>query len=133
MQSLWLTMSTTTRAYREGEIIKMKVSAESSETGLSPVLVSMGVMGVSFRTARIEIREMLARNITTETLSELKKLHAWAASPEFVLVATCNRTEIYYFCRGNGPSSEIQEKLGDLFRTNGVEEDSQIYHYVGRT
>lgn len=110
----------------------MKGNARSVDTGSSSILDNLGVMGVSFQTAGIEVREKLTKSITTEILSKFKEQNTREGTPpEFVLLATCNRSEIYYF---SGPSlgSETKEKLGDLLRASGVEEDSQIYHHLGK-
>lgn len=58
---------------------------------------TLGVIGVSFKTAEIETRERLAKRITPENFSELVTHDQSLKNCELVLLSTCNRIEIYYY------------------------------------
>ena len=91
-------------------------------------LRKIGIVGVSFKTAPIAVREKLASNLRIENLEELKNRLAESGCDEIALLSTCNRTEIYYFL---GANSKFSETLKDLFRKQESQATFQIYHYVG--
>ncbi|MCL5068923.1 MAG: hypothetical protein M1368_11325, partial [Thaumarchaeota archaeon] len=55
----------------------------------------IGVVGISFKTAPIPVREEIARKITIEELWRVKKAYL-EGDDELVLLSTCNRAEIYF-------------------------------------
>jgi glutamyl-tRNA reductase len=92
-------------------------------------LVNIGVVGISFKTAPISVRERLAASLRIEKIEELKDRYPGFEHAELVLLSTCNRIEIYYFLNAN--SSMLSESLQSLFRTSEIQETFQIYHHVG--
>ena len=56
--------------------------------------MSVGVLGISFRTAPIEVREKAAFR-STDVPSVLQRIRAEFPASELVLISTCNRTELY--------------------------------------
>lgn len=58
----------------------------------------VGVMGVNFKTAPIEIRERLSKLVTIEAVENLIKQSSKVGSPESesILLSTCNRVEVYF-------------------------------------
>ena len=85
--------------------------------------MSLILVGVSHRTATIEIREKLAFS-KSERVALLHALRA-ATATECVLISTCNRTEVYVVDRDGESISLIRE----LF-TARLGEDASRYLYV---
>jgi glutamyl-tRNA reductase len=56
--------------------------------------MSVAVMGISFRTALIGLREQAAWS-AADVPAALQRIHAAFPGAELVLVSTCNRTELY--------------------------------------
>lgn len=66
------------------------------------------VVGLSHRTAPVEVRERLAF-AEADTPAALARLRAWALADEAVIVSTCNRVEVY--AAGTGDPSLILERI----------------------
>src|SRR5690606_27074259 len=57
--------------------------------------MSLAVVGISHRTAPVQVRERLAYS-RAEVPTVLSRLVSSGASEEAVLLSTCNRTELYF-------------------------------------
>ena len=66
--------------------------------------MSLAVVGISHRTAPVEVRERLAYS-RAEVPSVLTRLRESGTSDEAVLISTCNRTELYV-AAGELPAAE---------------------------
>ncbi len=78
----------------------------------------VGVVGVNFKTAKIEAREQLAKTITIRSLEEIKRNldSSIQSDSEFVALSTCNRIEVYFSSRD---SEVLQSKISQIFRKTG--------------
>jgi glutamyl-tRNA reductase len=56
----------------------------------------IGVIGVNFKTAPIEVREKLGKLVTLEALERLQKENKSSSEIEALLLSTCNRVEVYF-------------------------------------
>jgi glutamyl-tRNA reductase len=88
------------------------------------------LVGVSHRTAPIELRERLdfsARGVDRA----LAALSAWGAHHEAAIVSTCNRVELYLGCADTAATSEaIQRFLSDF---HGIPSDQLAPHIYTKT
>lgn len=75
--------------------------------------MSLSVVGVSHKTAPLEVRERLAFAPAElgPALAALRRLDDVA---ECALLSTCNRTELYLAAPGDVPTSSVAEALGHL-------------------
>ncbi|MDG6907380.1 MAG: glutamyl-tRNA reductase [Nitrososphaerota archaeon] len=73
----------------------------------------IGVVGISFKTAPIPVREEIARKITIEELWRVKKAYL-EGDDELVLLSTCNRAEIYFATKEFDSTSRVIEQLFSL-------------------
>jgi glutamyl-tRNA reductase len=87
-------------------------------------LLRVGVIGINFKTADLELREAVARG--AESLSEEKRL--FFKHPT-VLLSTCNRTEIYFSAED---LAEAHSDLLSLLRSQ-IEApfEQRLYSYFG--
>lgn len=87
------------------------------------------LVGLSYKTAPLDVREKLAFT-AEETLVALAKLKAAFAAAEFVLLSTCNRTELYCAAsRTAGPHAE--DLIQSLARICGIAVDEfRSYLYI---
>lgn len=90
------------------------------------------VVGLNYRTAPVEIREKFA--VTEEQLAEaLKQLKQSKNIQECVIVATCNRTEIYAVVnRLHICAHDIRTFLEEWFKIPGKEFAKYLYIYEDR-
>ncbi len=106
-------------------------------------MTSLAVVGVSHRTAPVEIRERFAFT-DSEVVAALGGLRNRAGMKEAVLLSTCNRTELY-LCPGSDPNlvaageAVLADKAGGLvggtaqylYRERGLESVRHLYRVVG--
>ena len=79
----------------------------------------IGLIGISYKTSTVEVREKFAFT-PEESILLMKKLKEKANLTGIILVATCNRTEIYY--HSDAVSTSIVELLKkELFVFKGLE------------
>lgn len=97
---------------------------DSKDASLWP---QIGVVGISFKTTPIALRESVARQITIERIEELKSSKEDFAESELALLSTCNRVEVYY---GSLAPVQLHKSLESLFRLGG-KDSCDVYHYVG--
>ena len=71
--------------------------------------MSLAVVGISHRTAPVEVRERLAFS-RADVPAALQRLIGTGTSSEAVLLSTCNRTEIY-FIGSNGEAEATVRRL----------------------
>lgn len=90
-----------------------------SEQSLHANALSLGVVGVSFKTAEIESREELAKRIDLDSISDLIDHEKSLGHFELVLLSTCNRMEIYYYGKESPLVEALKRFLGDL----------NVYHF----
>ncbi|MHB2035369.1 MAG: glutamyl-tRNA reductase [Nitrososphaerales archaeon] len=98
----------------------------TDELGSVELPTSIGLIGISFKTSPIEMREELAKSITYESIGELVHNDPSLAGSEIVLISTCNRIEIYYY----GDEALIAKSLKKLFDVNDSN-SAEIYHFTG--
>jgi len=98
----------------------------SNEPGSVEMPTSIGLLGTSFKSSPIEMREELAKSITYESIGELVRKDASLAGSEIVLISTCNRIEIYYY----GDEVLIAKSLKKLFDVK-ESKGTEIYHFTG--
>ena len=105
-------------------------------------MTSIAVVGVSHRTAPVEIRERFAFT-ESEVVAALGGLRNRAGMKEAVLLSTCNRTELY-LCPGSdhdllaAAEAVLSEKAGGLvggtaqylYRRQGLESVRHLYRVV---
>ena len=105
-------------------------------------MTSIAVIGVSHRTAPVEIRERFAFS-DQEAVEALGGLREAAGMKEAVLLSTCNRTELYV-CPGSDPDlvaageAVLTEKAGGLvggtsqylYREQGIDSVRHLYRVV---
>ena len=82
----------------------------SHDSKLETKGVHVGVVGTSFKTAPIPVREEFARKIRVEALLNARE-RIPETDVELVLLSTCNRAEIYFASREVGRVSRELEKL----------------------
>ena len=97
---------------------------DSQEGSLWP---QVGVVGISFKSTPIALRESVARQITIEKIEGLKSGNKDFAESELALLSTCNRVEIYY---SSMAPAQLYESVNSLFLLNG-KESCDVYHYTG--
>jgi glutamyl-tRNA reductase len=88
----------------------------------------IGVVGLSHKSAPIEIREKFALD-KTDIVSISEKLRATTQIEEMVLISTCNRTEIYFKapkCCASGAFSIVRRVLNSY---TGTDESLETYLY----
>lgn len=105
-------------------------------------MTSIAVVGVSHRTAPVEIRERFAFT-ESEVVAALGGLRNRSHMKEAVLLSTCNRTELY-LCPGSDPDllaaaeTVLSEKAGELvggtaqylYRRRGLDAVRHLYRVV---
>jgi glutamyl-tRNA reductase len=75
--------------------------------------MSVAVVGISHRTAPVEVRERLAYS-RAEIPTVLARLLGTGASAEAVLLSTCNRTELYFSAEDEaGAEAAVRELLAE--------------------
>ncbi len=93
------------------------------------------VIGLSHRTAPVEVRERLAV-VPTDTESYLRAVTALPGVKEAALISTCNRVEIYAaFSDGPGALAALREHLGGRLPTGSpaqIDLDRHLYRRIGR-
>jgi glutamyl-tRNA reductase len=89
---------------------------------------NLAVVGMSYRTSPIEVRERLA--VSGEALeADLRKLAEEAALEETLLLSTCNRVEVY---AGTSTAPEALERVRRwLARRAGRSIDAYVYEHRG--
>jgi glutamyl-tRNA reductase len=90
-----------------------------------------GVVGISFHTAQVAIREKLAFS-DEQAVSFMNGLKKELGIEGVVLLSTCNRTEIYFYKDGQNEEllpQVIQSLL--LFKKIESANDNLFYHYTG--
>jgi glutamyl-tRNA reductase len=87
------------------------------------------LVGLSYKTAPLHIRERLAFN-ADQTLAALEKFKSEFGDAEFVLLSTCNRTELYCAAsRANGPDPQaLIQSLSEICSI--VIDDFRSYLYI---
>ncbi len=88
--------------------------------------MSLVVVGVSHRTAPVEVREKICFG-KTEGRQALRSLRDTGLVSEAVMLSTCNRTELYLVDNSDDSISLVRELL-----TSRLGEDSSRYTYVHR-
>jgi glutamyl-tRNA reductase len=83
---------------------------------------SLGIVGTSFKTSPIASREKVAERVTLETIERLVSDDQGLAGSEIVLLATCNRIEIYYY----GESARMKRAFRKL-----LNDESHMYEFEG--
>jgi glutamyl-tRNA reductase len=86
---------------------------------------SLGVLGISFKTAPISTHEQLAKRVTLEAIEDLAANEPGLVGSEIVLVSTCNRIEIYYY----GDEFLLARSLRKLFAGENSS-GSDLYHFT---
>ena len=85
----------------------------------------IGVVGINYRLAELKLREALAR--TCQRRFAPSNIHP--AEHTFILLSTCNRTEVY-FCSDN--LTESHSYLINILRNDIDEEfDQKLYAFFG--
>lgn len=72
--------------------------------------MSLAILGVSHRTAPIEVRERFVFS-RADALAALALLRASGAAHEAVLLSTCNRTEVYADIEAGGEGRAVAERI----------------------
>jgi glutamyl-tRNA reductase len=89
-------------------------------------MLQVGVVGVNYKTAPLELREALSKEIIAFPKSLQEKL-----SQPFVLLVTCNRFEVYFSSQDlYAASHEIARRLEKIV---GFSSRSCFYHYFDHT
>ena len=97
--------------------------------------VHIGVVGLSFKTAPIFVREVFARSMSIDALTKVKE-EKLSKEDEIVLLSTCNRIEIYFASRNVEQTSMNVAGLFELerfvvgrdFRTYDLTDANAISH-----
>lgn len=96
--------------------------------------MSIQLISISHKTAALHIRERFAFDGAAQA-AILEQLSAHDAIGECVIVATCNRTEVYTWCPDDSKEREIYEYVQEvLLRNAGIEacEDiGNIFRFFG--
>ncbi len=86
----------------------------------------VGVIGVNFKTAPIEVREKLSRLVTIEALEKLQKENRSSSDVESLLLSTCNRVEVYFASEDLAVSRNL---FTNLFLADSIDQNQKIdYH-----
>ncbi len=85
-------------------------------------------IGINHKTADLALREKLAFD-QAQTKRALKSLAQSWPKAEFVIVSTCNRTEIYTsrFVHGHPRESELRDWLGETKKLSTTEFENSLY------
>lgn len=98
--------------------------------------MSIQLISISHKTAPLHVREKFAFSKTQQE-DILKELAGFVGIDECVIVSTCNRTEVYTWCREASWEREIYEYVqAVLLRRAGVENQADIGHifrFYGKT
>lgn len=86
----------------------------------------IAVVGLSFRTAPISLRERIAFDATS-TAVLLSELHGSDDVSEVMLLSTCNRTEIVAASESEEPSDALLARLKSAFLARLPESDTHLY------
>jgi len=94
-------------------------------------MAPLSVIGVSHRTAPVEVRERLALP-GADVGRMLQAMHAEPDLEEALLLATCNRTELYSVPRrGHDPLEHFLDQLGRLRGSRPAADPAVFYRYDG--
>jgi glutamyl-tRNA reductase len=94
-------------------------------------MAPLSVIGVSHRTAPVEVRERLALP-GADVGRMLRAMHAESDLEEALLLATCNRTELYSVPRrGHDPLEHFLDQLGRLRGARPAADPAVFYRYDG--
>ena len=89
----------------------------------------IGVIGINHKTANIKIRE--AFYISEEEILPLSELIIQKTDiTEIVIISTCNRTEIYFYCESLLADKSIEKLIKILQEFKGVEENYENVFYL---
>lgn len=111
-------------------------SLEVTDEGTYEELVSVpatrvGVIGVNFKTAPIEVREKLSKLVTIEALEKLQKESRSSNDVESLLLSTCNRVEVYFASEDIAVSRNL---FTNLFLAESIDQnqkkDYHTYEYA---
>ena len=98
--------------------------------------VHVGVAGINFKTAPIEIREKLAKAVTLESIQKLNR--EVADGFEAIVLSTCNRIEVYFSSKDPASTApiisglfQISEDFQEGFQStsSSPQRSYQIYEY----
>ncbi|HSD90202.1 MAG TPA: glutamyl-tRNA reductase, partial [Kofleriaceae bacterium] len=88
------------------------------------------VVGISWRTAPVAVREKLA--FREEELAEtLQKLTSQLPVSEALLISTCNRVEVYGVAKEGDPTSAVREFLAAQRQIKPKEVGDALYAHTG--
>lgn len=90
--------------------------------------IRLHVVGVTHRTAPVEIREKLA--LSDEAQERLTARLRESGTKEFLILNTCNRVEIYAAMSGNGDPSAIATNLATVHGIPDSELDSALLKHA---
>jgi glutamyl-tRNA reductase len=86
----------------------------------------VGVIGVNFKTAPIEVREKLSKLVTIEALEKLQKENKSSSDVESLLLSTCNRVEVYFASEDIAATRYL---FTNLFLAESVDQNHKVdYH-----
>jgi glutamyl-tRNA reductase len=109
--------------------LKSSISIEDEEVYEELVSVPstrIGVIGVNFKTAPIEVREKLGKLVTIEALERLQKEIKSSSDIESVLLSTCNRVEVYFASEDIAATRSV---FTNLFLVESKDQSQKIdYH-----
>lgn len=98
--------------------------------------MSIQLISISHKTAPLHVREKFAFSRSQQE-DILKELAGFVGIDECVIVSTCNRTEVYIWCREAVFEREVYEYVQSvLLRRAGVENQADIGHifrFYGKT
>lgn len=90
--------------------------------------MNIGVIGISHRKAAVEVRERFT--FTTRTKADCSEALRHLGIPEFMILATCNRTEIYF--AGPEPEKLAKEIRDFCLQRFGQDLTEYLYSYCER-
>ncbi len=104
---------------------------EDYEELVSVPSTRVGVIGVNFKTAPIEVREKLSKLVTVEALEQLLKKENRSLEVESLLLSTCNRVEVYFASEDLAAARSLFTSLflGDTVDENNQRVDYHTYEY----
>lgn len=97
--------------------------------GCIPMSEELVVLGVSHKTAPVEVREKLY--IPPSLLNEVVKVFRDRGINQVVPVSTCNRTEFYFVCPSNSSPVGLNMALSFLFRIDDSILEKHLYLFRG--
>jgi glutamyl-tRNA reductase len=109
-----------------GNSLNISTEEDAYEELVSVPATRVGVIGVNFKTAPIEVREKLGKLVTIEALEKLQRENRSSSDIESLLLSTCNRVEVYFASEDIAVTRNL---FTNLFLAESIDQNQKVdYH-----